>query len=104
MAGQQLLNKPEVHYGSIRNRIEGMAALGLSTHRIARDLNTSLGYVERVVVAWRHTMRKPEPVFDDGHKERDEIYWKTCLWEGGFPAAVIRDGRTFHVYPSVEAA
>lgn len=36
--------------------------------------------------------------------DRDEQHWRRCLAEGGFPTAIIYQGRTVHQFPAREAA
>lgn len=102
MAGQALLNKQEVHFGSVRNRIEGLATQGHPVAKIAEMVGSTVQHVENIVRCWRHQMRKPDPVFCVDHAQRDETYWRACRDEGGFPYAyTMKDGRTVHVYPDL---
>lgn len=99
MASQTIINRPSAHYWSRQNVIEGMAAQGKGNAQIAKFLGTSLSYVENIVRVWRHSIRRPDPEFDDGHIERDKIHVALCLAGGGFPSAITRNGRTYWMYP-----
>lgn len=49
------------------------------------------------MAATREAYQRPAP-------DKTERHWRACLALGGFPVAMVMDGRTFYVFPSREPA
>lgn len=79
---------------SIRMQIESMTGRGVRPSVIANVLKCDLSYAERIAASSRywgrgdHTM----PDVDDTANHVASV-----MEEGGFPAAVVVAGRTFHI-------
>lgn len=77
----------------LRALIEAHLAHGRSVRFITDLTGASERYVEDLAVRFHARARKPAEVEDT--IDSCECHADACIAEGGFPAAVVRDGRTY---------